>query len=327
MSLLRSRKGFTLIELLVVIAIIAILIGLLLPAVQKVREAAARMSCSNNLKQVTLACHNFESTNGYLPPGSMAPSTNPAVGTGSYVGCLPFLLPYVEQDNIYKKLVQGPGAIIFDALATGDAAWYGNGTNATLATTPIKNFVCPSDQPPKTPTTGIWAYLYTDATTIYGGYFGPTAPYGRSNYFPCAGAIGAATGYTFWPTYKGVFWNRSKNRITDIRDGTSGTFMFGESLAGMSNAGTRDFAGTWIGAGPLPTAWCFPQNGQWYTFSSNHTGIIQFSNADGSVRSVRKGVGTDSQGNPTWYSTEWYAVQRKGGIQDGEVVDEGILGQ
>ncbi len=132
--MIRRRKGFTLIELLVVIAIIAILIGLLLPAVQKVREAAARMKCQNNLKQWGIAIHNCHDQIGYLPP---ALGTYPAAtfGPGAAFGVGTFhLLPYIEQDNLYK-------ASLGNSL--GVPSYYPGNNNVYQQG--VKTFICPSD--------------------------------------------------------------------------------------------------------------------------------------------------------------------------------------
>ncbi len=162
------RSGFTLIELLVVIAIIAILIGLLLPAVQKVREAAARAKCQNNLKQIALAAMNYESSYGVLPDGN---SQSPKGNTGTYgswngpnTGVLAYLLPYMEQDNIYK----GTNPIFFNPMGTA-ASWaystppYDPNGNQTgippLAATQIKTYECPSDNVNTLKKNGVVTYL------------------------------------------------------------------------------------------------------------------------------------------------------------------------
>jgi len=296
MTKFRVRRGFTLIELLVVIAIIAILIGLLLPAVQKVREAAARMSCGNNLKQISLAAMNYESANAVLPPG-----INTA--NGSYIGVLGHLLPYVEQDNIYRQI---PAAMF---TPSGGGIWYGGAWGA--ANNKVKGFLCPSDNADvDSPTGGIWAYLYTGGYTIYGGYWGGGNPYpslGRTNYVGNAGYIGYPAGDPGTGAYAGPYYTNSKVRLTDISDGTSNTIAFGEYLGGTNPK--RDFVASWMGGGVMATAWGLPEPPQWYTFSSKHGNIVQFGLCDGSVRGVRKmGAAT----NPWLYFT---------GTQEGGVFD------
>src|SRR5436305_478001 len=134
------RRGFTLIELLVVIAIIAVLIGLLLPAVQKVREAAARVKCANNVKQLVLALHNFADGNdGRLPPSSALKAFDPSKPTTTNPLSLNYqLFPYIEQLAMFSKAVANPG-FSPDGGATKDAA--GN----FFCNVPLSVFLCPSD--------------------------------------------------------------------------------------------------------------------------------------------------------------------------------------
>src|SRR5437763_3889069 len=131
-----QRRGFTLIELLVVIAIIAILIGLLLPAVQKVREAANRVKCSSNLKQLGLAAHHYHDVNGHFPPGiGYYPPASGAFGTYFF-----HLLPYVEQDPLYRSAL----AVVAFPPPAGPTAVYYPGNNNVYSRR-VAVFLCPSD--------------------------------------------------------------------------------------------------------------------------------------------------------------------------------------
>jgi len=201
----RGRSGFTLIELLVVIAIIAILIGLLLPAVQKVREAAARMQSTNNLKQMGLALHNLNDTNGVMPlpvgtfpnnPGLISPATNDRmVGTLQY-----FMLPYIEQDAIYKQ----------QAAIHNDSWWCGY---------VIKTYVSPADPSQRN-----------------GGMVDTTNPRGASSYAPNEAGFGTAVRGGSSPSAK---------MPATIPDGLSNTIFMAEKYAVCGPAGNSQSVFYW----------------------------------------------------------------------------------
>jgi prepilin-type N-terminal cleavage/methylation domain-containing protein len=282
------RRGFTLIELLVVIAIIAVLIGLLLPAVQKIREAANRMKCSNNLKQIALGCHNYESAHGYLPPGHYGPppsglryDADPAFWRYQHFGTLPTLLPYVEQDNIYRQIQAN-----WDPKATGPV-WWSVAANWNTAQHKVPLFRCPSDgDADRSPDVALGIFPFavgSDSANATRLEFGGPYPLGRTNYFAVAGGMGRIL--NSWDLFTGYFYSQSRTAIT-APDGASNTMMFGESLGGRF-PGQRDFAYCWMGGTPMPTGYGLPTPTHSWAFGSKHTGVVLFAFGDGAIRGVR----------------------------------------
>ncbi len=294
------RAGFTLIELLVVIAIIAILIGLLVPAVQKVREAAARTQCVNNLKQLALACHAYHDVNRRMAAGQLNPGTADAPA-GSFPGAVTgrdrhpwtvLVMPYYEQQTLYNTLIS--------QVAAGAGPW-----GAACRTTVIPTLICPSDP--------------------NGGFVAGEGS--AANYVGCFGST------MYSNTGNGIFYPQSKTRMADITDGTSNTLLLGEILVGNGGDDRRgriwnswageNFFSTLYGPNTLNADVCWTcgtvmtnnpcsantsgiaNNVQ--TSRSTHPGGVNSAMADGTVRFITNSIPTGT----------WQAISTRSG---GEVI-------
>jgi prepilin-type N-terminal cleavage/methylation domain-containing protein len=307
-----GRRAFTLIELLVVIAIIAILIGLLVPAVQKVREAAARTQCSNNLKQIALACHNFHDVYKKLPPGWVTARGNTPVPGWAWGAVI---LPYLEQAPLYRQL-----GVVLNPPTKAPAS------SSPLSKITVPVYLCPSDA------------NNTGLNVWYDNYALSNYVCNRTLFGPADGTVGGANGTPINKT------------LISITDGTSNTIMIGErdsyqtfaavwiAHAYGTDSSTASFEGRpgrglnlpYRAAGPFPP----PSNANVFNYaarlewSSLHTGVVGFAFADASVHFLSQSVDADprdSWDDSNWATTRNFTLQNLYWPTDGHVLNTSFI--
>jgi prepilin-type N-terminal cleavage/methylation domain-containing protein len=303
-----KRKGFTLIELLVVIAIIAVLIGLLVPAVQKVRESAARSQCQNNLRQIGLALHHFHDNYQRFPSGLMVPVGNGQSGSifpstcprcqqppipGGWGSWLTWILPYIEENNLYSEVNLRAREYTYCQGPTSPGA------------TVVSTYICPSDYVPR-------------KVIQYGAYY-----FGVNSYFGNAGTRA-------WPvsvaSFNGVLYYNSSVKIADVTDGTTQTLLAGERYNKDPNVDDSELSdwrgwawtnynsgGDHLGDASWPInskAAQIGQDARKTNFGSGHTNGANFLLCDASVQFI-----------PTAFTGNLVNWQRLSVINDGNVVN------
>ncbi len=310
---LTLRSAFTLVELLVVIAIIGILIGMLLPAVQQVREAARRTDCSNKIRQIALAAHNYESTYQKLPPQLTfyKPSTDQEVGADSV---LYLLMPYMEQNAMHELWLDAA----VEAMGSDNFIWLEeiDYTILNRKSWSVEFFHCPSMNQPEALFYSPWTDAPVDARVDYVHSLG----YWEFN--------------SSWSFHPGAtpYDEEDVSKLSDIFDGTSNTLYFGESQGEVLSGVRKESWGLpWHSGVAIGDAydnagneWLVPSPGlqpfvnangeiaySIYQFSSPHPGIVNFAFADGSTRGVNR---TTSELVLSQYAT----------AKLGEVVSEGL---
>jgi len=279
MAVRSSRRGFTLIELLVVISIIAVLIALLLPAVQSAREAARRTQCGNNLKQLGLAVHSYHTTTNVIPPLSTYPGGQFTASSGWSASWMVAILPYIEQTAMASAYNYSAPAVV---LASGT----GGLENLTVTSTQVATFLCASENVPVRP-------ALTATTNYVGNYGGPGQIAGYSgtiiptgdpnvilNLGPALGRVGPVS-------------------IEAVRDGVTNTALFSERLHGLAGnppvqpgPSSNSKRGTFATSGPGPT--------------SGPAGAATFIQSCKSLSGTTASANSDHLGSDAFATNPWY---------------------